>query len=95
MYIRRMDGKKPEYLGDNRQPQCLNIEICYQEIVKYFYQKYGLDNDSKLPGTNVPANFKYRTNLERIIEKHYALTRFKDARDQVMEIRKIFDGGLL
>ena len=71
------------------------MEICYQEIVKDFQHKSGLTNESKLPGTNIPANFKYRANLERIIEKHYALTRFKDARDQVLEIRKLFDGGLL
>ena len=62
--------------------------------MKEFYEKYGLSDSSKFEGTSIPANFKYRDNLEKVIEKHYALTRFKDAKDEVVGIRKLFDGGL-
>ena len=49
---------------------------------------------TKLPDSDVVANFKYRDNLENIIEKHYKMTKYKNARDEVNEVKKIFDKGL-
>ena len=48
----------------------------------------------KIPGTKTNIDTRYREHLENLIEKHYSLTKFRNPREKVLEIRKFFDSHL-
>ena len=42
LYIRRVDCRKPDYLGEDRQPQCYNVELSYEAIIDEFCERSGI-----------------------------------------------------
>ena len=42
LYIRRVDCRKPNYLGEDSQPQCYNVELSYEAVIDEFCKRSGI-----------------------------------------------------
>lgn len=94
-YIRNPEFTKKyreTYGDDNVQPQCLNIELCYEEQMDDREKKYGLKPVQKFDDTII--NNRYQDNLIDLVKKHYKKTNFKDPKESVREVRSLFSTNL-
>ena len=94
-YIRNKKYSKQArkiYGPDWVQPQCLNLELCYEEEFDEREQKYGLKTRQKFG--DVVVDTKYQENLEKMVKRHYKKTNFKDVQESVREIRYMFSTNL-
>ena len=74
-YIRssKYSSKMRKVYGDDYvQPQCLNLELCYEEQMLEREQKYGLKARQKFD--DVIINNQYQDNLVKMVTKHYKKT---------------------
>ena len=94
-YIRNRKYSKQArkiYGPDWVQPQCLNLELCYEEEFDEREEKYGLKTRQKFG--DVVVDTKYQENLEKMVKRHYKKTNFKDVQESVREIRYMFSTNL-
>ena len=94
-YIRNIQYTKKfkeTYGEENVQPQCLNIELCYEEQIEDREKKYGLKPTQKFD--DVVIKNKYQDHLVDMVRKHYKKTNFKDPKESVREVRNIFSTNL-
>ena len=86
-YIRSKKGSsklRKVYGDDYKQPQCMNIEMCYEEQMEERENKYGLKPRQKFD--DVVINNQYQDNLVKMVTKHYKKTQFKDPKDSIREV---------
>ena len=76
------------YGDDWVQPQCINIELCYEDEFGEQEKKMGLKQNEKF-GT-VVIDTKYQDDLERVVFRHYTKTKFKDPKQSAMAVKKLF-----
>ncbi len=63
---------RKKYGDDYVQPQCLNLELCYEEQMAERETKYGLKARQKVD--DVVINNQYQDNLVKMVTKHYKKT---------------------
>ena len=93
-FMRKIKRPKPKNKRvEIEQPQCLNLELCYDDYINETTKKYGLKAKQKFG--DIVVETKLQENLENIIDKHYRKTKFRDARTSVNDLKNLFIAAMV